>query len=249
MNSSEKLTEICEQLDTVVLEYLDLISSYKEQWKRISKELENGFLSLAHAKYAMGPSLLTQHQYDGRMKADTRVIISENQGAKANSFDNELGQSNNCQLILISGILDGPELDMLFAGDIAADTLEAGGLRQRNIKVSEKENNINMSENLEKHNYTKKRSIKNPLNWFGILVPSSLRESQNSFKQGLQEMINIINMRTKIHVKGQEYKKLKVEKELFLSSYHNINNDAIDAAATSKQEQVYPDASDLDLDG
>ncbi|CAG8452334.1 846_t:CDS:2 [Ambispora leptoticha] len=168
MNSSEKLAEICEQLDTTALEYLDLISSYEEQWKRISKELEKGFLSLAHAKYAMGPSSLTQHQYDGRMKADTRILISEDQEA-----NNELGQNNSRQIILIN--VSDPELDVLSTDDIVDKPLETGGLRQRNVRISEKEN--------EKLNFTKKGFIKNPLNWFGVLVPSSLRESQNSFKQ------------------------------------------------------------------
>jgi hypothetical protein len=38
----EKLTdEICSKLDTVLLEYMSLISRYQENWQQISKDLED----------------------------------------------------------------------------------------------------------------------------------------------------------------------------------------------------------------
>ncbi|RIA86787.1 hypothetical protein C1645_696644 [Glomus cerebriforme] len=68
--------EICSTLDNVLFEYLNLISKYQENWQQISKDLEGGFLQLAHAKYTMGPGRLSQDQYDGRMQAASRMCIS-----------------------------------------------------------------------------------------------------------------------------------------------------------------------------
>ncbi|KAF0394561.1 coiled-coil domain-containing protein [Gigaspora margarita] len=180
-------------MDQILLEYLSLISALQEQWKQISTNLGGGFFQLAHAKYTMGPHRLNQNQYDGRMQATTRVLISQKKDTNMLNTPNEF----ICQYTLTSleEISDNNEDN------------DSSSLRRRGIKNPENDS-------------TKKRSqgriIDDPLRWFGILVPSSLRESQRHFKQSLSGMINIINLRNEIINKEAEYQMLKKEKEKFM---------------------------------
>ncbi|CAG8605655.1 1143_t:CDS:2, partial [Gigaspora rosea] len=187
------MEEICVKMDQILLEYLSLISALQEQWKQISTNLGGGFFQLAHAKYTMGPHRLNQNQYDGRMQATTRVLISQKKDTNMLNTPNEF----ICQYTLTSleEISDNNEDN------------DSSSLRRRAIKNPENDS-------------TKKRSqgriIDDPLRWFGILVPSSLRESQRHFKQSLSGMINIINLRNEIINKEAEYQMLKKEKEKFM---------------------------------
>ncbi|CAG8501289.1 11504_t:CDS:2, partial [Acaulospora colombiana] len=78
----------------------------------------------------------------------------------------------------------------------------------------------------EKH--SRKRILRDPLNWFGVLIPLSLRESQRHFKQGLLGMINIINLRNEILKKEVEYETLKRKKERMVTEAQAKPNNAED---------------------
>src|SRR5205085_2081299 len=63
-------------------------------------------------------------------------------------------------------------------------------LRQRGLKSKSKE-----SEDSGTTKSLKNKVNKNPLNWFGVLVPFTLRDSQKHFKQGLKKNFNnILNL-------------------------------------------------------
>ncbi|CAG8734924.1 4133_t:CDS:2 [Cetraspora pellucida] len=187
------MEEICVKMDKILLEYLSLISALQEQWKQISTNLGDGFFQLAHARYTMGPHRLNQNQYDGRMQATTRMLISQKKNTDMLSAQSEF--IYHYTLTTLEEITEDPKEN------------GSSSLRRRIIKDSD-------------NDVTKKRSqtriIEDPLRWFGILVPSSLRESQRNFKQSLSGMVNIINLRNEIINKEAEYKMLKKEKEKFM---------------------------------
>ncbi|CAG8441245.1 6976_t:CDS:2 [Diversispora eburnea] len=189
------MEDICGKLDQILEEYLNLISEYQGQWKQYSKEAESGFFQLAHSKYIMGHSRLSQDQYDGRMQANTQVLISPNTDSKTN-------KDSWIQFTLMSGHLD----DSMNA----ENNMSSSSLRRRATHEFEKKEKSDM-ENNEKPLI--KRRTTDPLNWFGVLVPPSLRESQRHFKQGLTSIINIINLRNEIINKEAEYQVLKKEKK------------------------------------
>lgn len=67
----------------------------------------------------------------------------------------------------------------------------SSSLRRRTIRENEKSKNNEQPQKDDKTEGTGntekpliKRKTRDPLNWFGVLVPTSLRESQRHFKQG-----------------------------------------------------------------
>lgn len=198
----KQLEEICSRLDEALLEYLNLISNYQENWQQISKDLEGAFMQLAHAKYTMGPGRLTQDQYDGRMQAATRILISQNLGVE------EEKKHYNHQFSLISGYLENDE-NIIDESESSQIIDSSSTLRRRNVKELEtKTDNTAKTDKPQK-----KKIIRDPLHWFGLLVPPSLRDSQKHFKQGLVNMVNLLNLRNEILEKEAQYKIMKQEKE------------------------------------
>ncbi|KAG1447194.1 hypothetical protein G6F46_006454 [Rhizopus delemar] len=74
---SRDYKSVCEELDALTVSYLSILEEYREQWKESSRELEEGFLELAHAKYTMGTKVISQYSYDTRMKANLEVEIDD----------------------------------------------------------------------------------------------------------------------------------------------------------------------------
>ncbi|ORX62682.1 hypothetical protein DM01DRAFT_174887, partial [Hesseltinella vesiculosa] len=73
MTAAFSLEETCQQLDSLALTYLAKMNEYTLERHAVAKELEKGFLDLAHAKYTMGAKTISHLSYDQRMKAHLQV--------------------------------------------------------------------------------------------------------------------------------------------------------------------------------
>ncbi|CAG8723202.1 6800_t:CDS:2 [Cetraspora pellucida] len=135
------MEEICVKMDKILLEYLSLISALQEQWKQISTNLGD----VTHARYTMGPHRLNQNQYDGRMQATTRMLISQKKNTDMLSAQSEF--IYHYTLTTLEEITEDPKEN------------GSSSLRRRMIKDSDDD-------------VTKKRSqtrvIEDPLRWFGL---------------------------------------------------------------------------------
>jgi hypothetical protein len=54
-----------------------------------------------------------------------------------------------------------------------------------------------------------------PVNWFGVLVPSSLKNSQSNFQQFLLESMGLINIRTQLIDLEERIVNLQLQKSNF----------------------------------
>ncbi|KAI8973012.1 hypothetical protein BDB01DRAFT_729728 [Pilobolus umbonatus] len=64
---------VCEELDDLTISYLNKLSEYTQQWTETSREFQEGYMDLAHAKYTMGTTTVSRYSYDKRMKASLQV--------------------------------------------------------------------------------------------------------------------------------------------------------------------------------
>ena len=60
---------------------------------------------------------------------------------------------------------------------------------------------------------SRNKEASDPLKWFGVLVPSSLRQSQNAFQQVLETAVEILNARNEWLNALEETKKLSTEND------------------------------------
>ena len=67
---------------------------------------------------------------------------------------------------------------------------DEGHLRRRRPQTGEAEPGREASEGVEEVTVGEKSRLKNPLNWFGVLVPQALRQSQEHFIRGLRQNVS-----------------------------------------------------------
>ena len=74
---------------------------------------------------------------------------------------------------------------------------DSDGLRQRRTKVENLSSQFNNLEVEEKEAIEKK--VDDPLKWFGILVPNSLRSSQKCFQKAVEHSVECANIQNEIN--------------------------------------------------
>lgn len=158
------------ELDALILQLLGDLEELEAKRAVLNGRVEEGWLSLAKARYAMGVKSVGPLQYASHMEPQVCVCTSEAQ--------------------------DGlQKLRVVRAGAWTPEEVgprEAATLRQRKgpTKTPEPEPETTTPP-------------QDPLNWFGILVPHSLRQAQASFRDGLQLAADIATLQIRIS-KGQK---------------------------------------------
>lgn len=192
------------RLDEVLVEFFECVGElYKEQ-ANLENIMKNGFLMMSRARYNMGAKSVGVSQYDeNNMKASKVVLITDNDDDNCVNKMFELVNSNSC-------------LDESLKDPVSE------GLRQRKSGGKEKVETIG-SENEEQltqknSNNTKKNS--DPIKWFGVLVPQSLRQSQAYFKQATDSVIKVSNLKSKVMHLKEHYKSLQKEKQLITTQWN-----------------------------
>ncbi|ORZ09468.1 hypothetical protein BCR42DRAFT_381539 [Absidia repens] len=195
-NNENTLDQVCSELDQLTLDYLSKINQYTLDRTSTSGEVQKGFLDLAHAKYTMGTKTISRFSYDERMKAQVQLKVDHN---------------NNTPYTMTRL---SPEIL-----ELESKTTEEAQLRQRKEDKSKQGNRDSDSEK-EKDDGTKdkveKKTAKtngNPLHWFGFLVSSSLRTSQNHFQTAITHYIDLANLIHELEIMEQQYQYLKKKKQ------------------------------------
>ncbi|KAJ1558695.1 hypothetical protein HK096_007109 [Nowakowskiella sp. JEL0078] len=197
--------------DSLLLELLDTIDKYQAIHSSLQKHENAAFFDLAQAKFSMDPLRFTQLQYDNRMRAGTMVSIVDTtilEDLQANILSpvfslckQKVNLANDEAVNKETDISNDVHRDseQKSAGTAPAaesDAINSDGLRRRrgkseiNNSNSEEETKDQISSEFDASEVTKeiKKDIppeeRDPLKWFGILVPSKLRSAQQGFKLG-----------------------------------------------------------------
>ncbi|XP_052082343.1 coiled-coil domain-containing protein 115-like [Mytilus californianus] len=186
------------RLDEVLVEFFECVGElYKEQ-ADLENIMKNGFLMMSRARYNMGAKSVGVTQYDEtNMKASKVVLVTDND-------DDDNCVNKMFELVNANCCLDESLKDPV-----------SKGLRQRKSGGKDKVETVG-SENVEQstHNSNNTKKNNDPIKWFGVLVPQSLRQSQAYFKQATDNVIKVSNLKSKVMHLKEQYKSLQKEKQL-----------------------------------
>lgn len=173
MGLSEK--EECVLLDKKLLVFMDQLELLEEKRERLNSLIEQGWFSMSKARYSMGNKQVSALQYGSEMEPLVRVHTRTLESGEA-EFQTQ------------RRTLKSPEERQV--EDIGPKDKE--GVRRR-VKTQEVPE-IDQSDN--KHPWTETETApsskpetnpqQDPLKWFGILVPQTLKQAQASFKQAVE---------------------------------------------------------------
>lgn len=186
-HQTHPLTSVHAQLDALWVRYLNLLDEYTNARAAIKKHLSSGYFTLAQANFKSSRGRYGQDYYDQRAVATTRVKIAakdesvsfkvqksvittdeqtvEDASAEKSSGDeNENAESpaNSDQVQLPT-----PEATPEPETKHSSSTSEAADMKKDSTPDQEEP-----KPQIDPHD---------PIRWFGILVPSTLRQAQKSF--------------------------------------------------------------------
>lgn len=171
-NEGSTLTELYDRLDTLWIQYLTLLDDYSTAQASIQKHLASGFFSLTQANFQSAGRRYGRDYYDGRAVATVRTKASDADGL---------------EVLKISVAKRDEDED-------ATTTKEANEPSQLpspsptpepedKATSNDTDGDGTTTENADE----KAPMMVDPIRWFGILTPSSLRLAQRSFASTLLE--------------------------------------------------------------
>ncbi|RJE24850.1 hypothetical protein PHISCL_02804 [Aspergillus sclerotialis] len=203
--------ELSRYLDALLERYLGLLDRHQTLQSDLAKQLSSGFLSLAHANYTCPPGRrYGTDYYDERMKACRRISLQtsvssdaianpKSEPEKTASLDN---YRYNFSIKSIAGEChqtDDNEENRKSKSDTSSTKsgqLLTEGKMDTSTTAAESsdfsEHSNEESTDLEGPSITQKkkkfRSL-DPITWYGILVPASLRSAQKSFTEAVESQL------------------------------------------------------------
>ncbi|KAG0359566.1 hypothetical protein BG005_000605 [Podila minutissima] len=227
-------SSVCEDLDSLVVQYMSLVDEHLAIHNRISAKFQEGRELISQAKYIMGPKNVSADCYDNRMKAirgvamdipteiTIRDLAAERKRLAKKEEENEQKKKDLKEAI---GKLNDVEISS--RSDEAPSS--AGGLRRRgggmtssrsedSSRVPSQDSSIDDAISLAESDAptpTPKKRERNPdpLLWFGVFVPGSLRNAQSVFQKSLQDIVELTVIRQKMLQLEQDIERLQALKK------------------------------------
>lgn len=198
----ESLSFLYSQLDTLWARYLDLVDDYTAAQAAIKKHMSSGFFSLAEANFKSSRGRYGQDYYDERAVATTRIAVeAQDEGISVKVVKHAIADEALSTINVMSigsqdqDLPDGKQSEQSTAKSRPTDyptpaaTPEPEG-KQEPADVSnttshetQKTGGKMVSNGNVSEDGTAKPKIDphDPIRWFGILVPPTLRQAQASF--------------------------------------------------------------------
>ncbi|XP_067833578.1 coiled-coil domain-containing protein 115 [Heptranchias perlo] len=218
MGPEAELGPVCEGLDEELLRYLQEMEDLSDRRGRLERLMEQGWFSLSKARYSMGnkwvsslqygPEMVPLAQVDASLKEDgrysfrvKRVDTDEAQRTGAVLEEQkeieEIGAKE--QVRRRKARWRGEEERMLLSEDKLAQ-----GSQAVKGNPGEKSKPVGRGDGPQ--------SSQDPLKWFGILVPQSLRLAQNSFKEVMELAAEIATLQNSLVSTKAQYQALLRQK-------------------------------------
>ncbi|WAR14200.1 hypothetical protein MAR_004305 [Mya arenaria] len=195
------LQTVCEQLDNIVIQVFSTLSDLYAEQARLEASLKSGFLNMSRA---------SMDQCDeNNMSAVVKVKVTPENQLK--SYNPDLDIESQFSDLDLEGKIPDTE----------------SNLRKRNVRKPERdyyekkdshieefinkagENGVELKDLSDK---TRKK-VFDPIKWFGVLVPTTLRQSQSDFKATVDAVVTVANLKIKLQELQKEYKELMLKKE------------------------------------
>ncbi|KAF9304564.1 hypothetical protein BGZ74_001225 [Mortierella antarctica] len=225
---------VCEDLDSLVVQYMSLVDEHLAIHNRISAKFQEGRELISQAKYIMGPKNVSADCYDNRMKAIRGVamdipteITIRDLAAERKRLAKEAEENEQKKKDLKEAIGKLNDVEISSRSDEAPSS--AGGLRRRgggmtssrsedSSRVPSQDSSIDDTISLAESDAptpTPKKKERNPdpLLWFGVFVPGSLRNAQSVFQKSLQDIVELTVIRQKMLQLEQDIERLQALKK------------------------------------
>ncbi|GAA5991470.1 hypothetical protein JCM5350_001623 [Sporobolomyces pararoseus] len=223
-------TEILDQLDQLLEDYLTLLDSYQTVQASLQSNLKQGYFNLAKSKLALGPDRLSQKNWDLKQKESLVEVLIDSQQVEDDTTtirekDQEQQSSSNLNWSL------QPRASPLTPSVPSLVESTPSTLRQRNTTTtatitkstgmtkaetplpppptSLSEPKSKSIDSLPDSSPTASHRIPSPLSQFSAFPPPPLRSAAKDFETVLSEVVKVVEIERKLRILGKEIKGVK----------------------------------------
>ncbi|KTG05649.1 hypothetical protein cypCar_00000988 [Cyprinus carpio] len=199
------------RLDEQLLLFMDQLEALEEKRHKLNSLIEEGWFSIAKARYSMGNKQVSALQYASEMEPLVYVETSVLEGRTA-EFKCERKENKT------------EELKSNTIEDIGAKETISGLRRRINtIQKGVREEDQETDPQVKTKAESSTPEHRDPLKWFGILVPQNLKQAQSAFKEvitlaaeiaSLQSAIIATRKEMQAQTKEQQQKTEKTQPEM-----------------------------------
>lgn len=210
------------QLDTIFLEFFQCFASLRAYRAQMAKHMSAGFFSFAEARHSSSKLMLDSSSYSGRpMSSVVQVDVDEeNVFHLSNKQTTEESSESSSKLAVRKRVLNPRsassdrerKLDKLIA--------KAAERSRRNLDPNSKHSKHSDSDSDsddDQHETESEAPVvdlsRNPLMWFGVLVPPQVKQAQKDFSAALTDVIEIATLNAKLKHLADQYEKLSATQE------------------------------------
>ncbi|KAG8196581.1 hypothetical protein JTE90_014142 [Oedothorax gibbosus] len=188
------LKSVKKDLDNISIAILDTLQNIVLEKQYLDANLKEGYINMAKSRYLMrGQKISTLQINTSKLVPSYKVVTN-------------------------SDLVEGVEYLNYQSLELSVQKGSGSSVKRRST-----EELVDLSEKLEKtsidSNSDDSQSSKecagptDPLKWFGVLVPESLRLCQSRFKQATETALKIASLQNQLKALGNEYKELKLQKQ------------------------------------
>ncbi|XP_069841565.1 coiled-coil domain-containing protein 115 [Dendropsophus ebraccatus] len=194
----ETVKDVNVRLDQLLLRLMDDLEALEEKRQCLNVLIEKGWFCLSQSRYSMGNKSVSSLQYKPEMTPSVFVQDSTAEDGAA-TFTVERDQPQKPDKAKEDKLQEVENIG-------AADQV----VRRRGPKGPTKTPKPTTTEESEK---PKSPLADDPLRWFGVLVPQSLRQAQSNFQQGILLAAEVASLQSNIEVTRREYRALLTQKK------------------------------------
>ncbi|KAJ9297065.1 hypothetical protein DTO271G3_4826 [Paecilomyces variotii] len=229
LEKPESSSKLLESLDCLLEQYLQLLHRHQTLHAQLGKQLSSGFFSLAQANYSSPGRRYGQDYYDERMKATRRISVEPPANREDKSFEPEgtedIGSSSQSYIFKIQTTLadydpeeEKSESETANSGENAESSesaLDPGSSETAEDRTETPSTPEESEEGAPPKNSSSSTAPKralpspDPLRWYGVLVPPSLRSAQRSFVTATESISELASITTEIRNVEERVSKLR----------------------------------------
>uniref|UniRef100_V9LCT6 Vacuolar ATPase assembly protein VMA22 n=1 Tax=Callorhinchus milii TaxID=7868 RepID=V9LCT6_CALMI len=188
---------VCVQLERLLLQYMDQMENLNQKQQQLNSLIEQGWFSLSKSRYAMGIKWVSSLQYGSEMVPTVRVVTRRT-AEDAHSFRVERAEDGRGEERARGGEEPAAPEQVRRRKPAHGAEVDVGGSRGEVRERSGEQTDSPVG----------RGSPRDPLKWFGILVPQSLRLAQRDFKQVVDLAAEIASLQSSVTCTQSQYRAL-----------------------------------------
>ncbi|KAI5235423.1 hypothetical protein E4T43_09284 [Aureobasidium subglaciale] len=180
--------ELRNQLEKLWERHLTLLDTYHQAQQQIARHFSSGFFDLAQATFKSTTRVrYGQEYYDDRMQATRRFdVSSDDQGALCLTLKGKNASPLATKHADTSPMHDKHETDQ---GPVPEQQPTPPSTPLGSSEGTPSDEQTHKDKTADEKEKTQQKKPRDPLHWYGILVPPSLRSSQKAFVSALESPV------------------------------------------------------------